>query len=69
MQCQMFTLCVNEATTTVPNPVRGDVPSCQRCKDKMKALDKQMRERSITYKRAHGLPLSLPPNIKTQRSK
>ena len=35
MQCQTFILCSNEATTTIRNPVVGDVPCCQRCKDKM----------------------------------
>lgn len=34
MQCQYFLLCTNKATTSVPNPIIGDVPCCKRCKDK-----------------------------------
>jgi hypothetical protein len=36
--CEVFLLCENAATTTVPNSVLGDVPACQRCADKMEAL-------------------------------
>ncbi|MCV7174821.1 hypothetical protein [Mycolicibacterium sphagni] len=36
--CQMFALCDNAATTTVPHPIIGDCPSCARCAAKMEAL-------------------------------
>lgn len=29
--CEWFLLCANEATTTRPHPVLGDVPCCDRC--------------------------------------
>lgn len=31
--CAWFALCTREAVTTVPHPVLGDVPCCQRCAD------------------------------------
>ena len=31
--CMYFANCDRDAVTTVPNPVVGDVPSCQRCAD------------------------------------
>lgn len=33
--CKVFALCTNQATTTISNPIKGKVPACQRCKDKM----------------------------------
>jgi len=38
MQCQAFILCCNEATTTIPNPIVGDVPCCRRCKERLEKL-------------------------------
>lgn len=38
--CQWFALCTNEAVTTEPHPILGDVPICQRCKDKNERLRK-----------------------------
>ncbi len=32
--CRYFRGCTNEAVTTVPNPILGPVPCCQRCADK-----------------------------------
>jgi hypothetical protein len=32
-RCMWFALCKNEAVTTVPHPILGDVPCCQRCAD------------------------------------
>lgn len=29
--CQWFALCDREATQSVPHPVLGDVPTCDRC--------------------------------------
>lgn len=37
-ECQVFLLCRNEATTTIPHPILGNVPACQRCADKMARL-------------------------------
>lgn len=36
--CQWFLLCLNPAVTTMPHPVLGDVPICQRCADKVARL-------------------------------
>lgn len=33
--CQWFALCENEATTTEPHPILGNVPICARCKAKV----------------------------------
>jgi hypothetical protein len=33
--CRWFALCDHEAVGTVPHPVLGDVPACQRCVDKL----------------------------------
>jgi hypothetical protein len=32
--CQWFLLCDHDAVGTVPHPILGDVPTCQRCADK-----------------------------------
>jgi len=39
MECKAFLNCRNKATTTLPNPILGDVPCCQRCKDKMDRIE------------------------------
>lgn len=36
--CEWFLLCKNEAVTTEPHPILGDVPICQRCADKVKRI-------------------------------
>lgn len=36
--CKWFALCENAATLTIPHPILGDVPACQRCADKNKKL-------------------------------
>lgn len=36
--CEWFALCTNDATSTMPHPVLGDVPICQRCRDKVDRL-------------------------------
>ena len=38
--CEWFALCRNESVGTVPHPVLGDVPICQRCADKMELTDR-----------------------------
>lgn len=42
-QCRWFALCDREATTTLPHPVLGRVPTCHRCADKINRLDDQVR--------------------------
>lgn len=32
--CEWYAMCSNVATTTLRHPIIGDVPICQRCKDK-----------------------------------
>jgi hypothetical protein len=34
-QCEQFLMCDNAATRLVPHPILGEVPSCQRCIDKL----------------------------------
>jgi len=29
--CRVFLKCTNKATTTILNPILGDVPACKRC--------------------------------------
>lgn len=38
MNCQVFLLCDNEATTTYDASPLGEVPACQRCADKMERI-------------------------------
>lgn len=33
--CQWFALCDHEAVGVVAHPILGDVPTCQRCADKL----------------------------------
>lgn len=33
--CEWFLWCMNEAVGTVKHPLLGDVPTCQRCADKL----------------------------------
>lgn len=33
VKCEYFARCDNDAVGTVPNPVLGPVPCCQRCAD------------------------------------
>lgn len=42
-QCQWFALCENEATTTRPHPILGDVPICQRCDEKVARIEAATR--------------------------
>lgn len=43
--CQWFAYCENKATTTRPHPVLGDVPICDRCNEKIRALDAKTSQR------------------------
>jgi hypothetical protein len=36
--CEWFLLCANEATTTEPHPILGQVPICVRCAEKVAVL-------------------------------
>lgn len=33
--CEWFALCTNDATGTMSHPILGDVPICDRCRDKI----------------------------------
>jgi hypothetical protein len=35
--CRWFALCPNDATQTVPHPILGDVPACDRCADRARS--------------------------------
>lgn len=37
--CAWWALCENEATTTEPHPILGDVPICARCAAKLRAIE------------------------------
>lgn len=37
-RCEWFALCGNEATTSLPHPVLGDVPVCDRCRKLIEKL-------------------------------
>jgi hypothetical protein len=41
--CKAFLMCENPATTTIENPILGDVPACQRCADKLRRLTTSSR--------------------------
>ena len=43
-KCQWFALCENPPTTTLPHPVLGNVPCCNRCADKITRLQKVTRQ-------------------------
>lgn len=36
--CQWYALCDNTATTHIPHPILGDVPTCERCANKYERL-------------------------------
>lgn len=36
--CKWFLTCENPATLTIPHPILGDVPACQRCADWYKRM-------------------------------
>lgn len=38
IECQWFALCDNPATQLQHHPILGDVPICDRCKDKHERL-------------------------------
>jgi len=46
MTCEWFLLCDNEATQTEPHPIVGDVPICDRCKDKLTAIENLSKQQS-----------------------
>ena len=43
MLCQWFLKCANEATKFRSHPILGDVPICDRCDEKVEAIDGQTR--------------------------
>jgi hypothetical protein len=38
--CQWFALCPNEAVTMRPHPILGEVPICERCDERISALER-----------------------------
>lgn len=36
--CEWFALCDHPATGTMPHPILGDVPICDRCRAKVEAM-------------------------------
>jgi hypothetical protein len=38
LDCMVFLLCRNKATTTIDNTILGKVPACKRCADKMNSI-------------------------------
>ena len=47
MKCQYFLNCNRKATTTVPNPILGDAPCCQKCKDFYDGVDSKTKKKEI----------------------
>ena len=37
LRCKWFLKCEEPATTTVPHPILGDVPTCQQCANTVEA--------------------------------
>lgn len=33
--CEWFAMCTNDATGTIPHPILGDVPICDRCRGRV----------------------------------
>jgi hypothetical protein len=46
--CEWFALCDNPAVGTLPHPVLGDVPVCDRCADKVGLTEEIVREHPVT---------------------
>jgi hypothetical protein len=46
MVCQWFALCTNNATTALPHPVLGSVPTCDHCAARVEALANEPDERA-----------------------
>jgi hypothetical protein len=42
-KCRWFIRCDAPAVTTLPHPILGAVPVCQRCHDKIQALEAASR--------------------------
>lgn len=38
--CAVFALCDRQAVTTIPHPILGPVPACQRCADKIESIER-----------------------------